>query len=1113
MFRHRFPRAKGLAWLPTLGGVLVLAALSGASRGQTPAQGDTQKQISEIQKQIDELTRKLAEIKKASEAAPAPNAGPDTLTPGPDWLKPLAWRALGPANMGGRITALAVYEADPSTFWVATAGGGLLKTLNNGITFEHQFDREGTVSIGDVAVAPADKNVVWVGTGESNPRNSVSYGDGVYKSTDGGKTWKNMGLRGAFHIGKVVIHPKDPNVVYVGVLGRLYGPSDERGLYKTTDGGATWNRVLFVDDRTGVIDVRMSPADPETLFVATYERLRDLYDVGDPVKKFGAGSAIYRTTDGGKSFTKLTKGLPTVKLGRIGLDLYRKDPKTVYAVVESEKIGTGPRPRSASAATSQAYLGVVGGGEDEPANVTQVSPGGPAEKAGLKVGDKVKAVDGKDIKVYSELVNLLREKKVGDKVELTVEREGKPTKLTATLEPRPAGQGAGGRGGPPTGQGREPGSGSEGESGEGIAQLGLNPSERPFGAALGGQIENAQERQGPDGFQTGGVYKSTDGGDTWTRINSLNPRPFYFSQVRVDPSDNKYLFILGLALHKSEDSGKTFRADASRGVHADHHALWVDPRDGRHLILAGDGGAYVSYDRGASWDHLNHAAIGQFYHVAIEPRRPYRVYGGLQDNGSWGGPSMSRSGEGTVNEDWISVGGGDGFHCAVDQTDPDIVYSMSQYGVLSRRNLRTGEVAPIRPVPEKGKVHRFNWNTPIILSSHNSKIYYTAGEVVFRSLDRGNDLRPISPDVTRTKAGSSTALAESPKNPEVLWVGTDDGHLWVTRNGGKDWENVTRNVGLDRPCYVSTIEASRAEEGRAYVSFDGHRSDTDEPLVYVTEDFGKTWKTLRANLPRGSSRCLREDLFNPNLLYLGTEFAVWASFDRGLSWVKINGNLPTVAVHEIAIHPTCGEIVAATHGRSLWALDVSGLRQITRDVVKAKATLLKPTPAVRWQQEPIRGTTNRKFTGQNPPRGAQIDVAIGGKVEKARIKILDFNGDPVLDTTVSTTPGLHRISWPLTRPTPPRAGGARGPGGGGGGGAGGMGGFLARRGFGPPAAAGNYKVVLTVDGQEFTQPLKVENDPAYPAPPEISAEAFEEDADMDAEEEEREAAARPIDVR
>jgi photosystem II stability/assembly factor-like uncharacterized protein len=1160
---------------------------------------------------------------QSDETPPAAAAAEGALSP--DWVKALNWRCIGPGSMGGRITAISVYEADPGTYWIATASGGLLKTTNNGVTFEHQFDREATVSIGDVCVAPSNKEVVWVGTGENNPRNSVSYGDGVYKSTDGGKTWHNMGLKQSFQVGKILVHPTNPDVVYVGALGRLYGPGQERGLYKTADGGKTWQRVLFVDDKTGVIDMRMSPADPDTLIVATWERQRDEFDgffgpvEGDsygPIKVHAPGSAIYKTTDGGKSFRKLTNGLPTVKLGRVGLDWYAKDPKVVFAIIDTEKVGTG----------SVVYAGLQA--EDAPggAKLTGVTDEGPAAKAGLKVGDVVTKVEGKAIKGFDDLVSAVVEHKAGDVIKLAVKRGDETKDVSVTLSTRPAAGGAGavaalspgfraedgedgarvtrvfgdeatkagikegdlitavegkaiesiletfaalsrthkagdkikvtvqrdgqkkeielvlaapiggGRGG--AGGGGRGGAGGGGGGGRG------GSAGRPFGSSLGGQRENAQVEQGRDGFQTGGIFRSNDAGETWTRINSLTPRPMYFSQVRVDPSNDKYLYVLGVSMYRSTDGGRTFQQGGSRGVHADEHALWIDPKDGRHMLIGCDGGYYVTYDRGANWDHLNQMAIGQFYHVDIDPRRNYRVYGGLQDNGSWGGPSMVRNGAGPINEDWVSVGGGDGFHCAVDYADPDVIYTESQGGAIRRMNLRTGESAAVRPGTPGGggrggaggggggrggagggERHRFNWNTPFMLSHHNTHIFYVAGEYVWRSLDRGNDLQIISPEITATKKGSGTALGESPRNANVLWVGTDDGALWVTRDGGKEWKNVSKNVGLPGPFWVASIEPSRTVEGRAYVAFDAHRSDDDKPYVYATEDFGQTWKSLRGNLPVGSSRVLREDMHNPDLLYLGTEFAAWASLDRGRSWQKINNNLPTVAIHEFAQHPTSGEVVAATHGRSLWVLDVSALRQMTPEALAAAAYLYKPTTAVRWQREPRRAGNNHRFVGQNPADGATLYYSLTKKADKVSLKVVDIDGKTVRELTAAATPGLHRVNWNLTRGTGV-AGGAGGGGRGGRGGAGGGGGGGAvappagegteegqpmggggRGGFGfggRPVPPGTYRVVLTVDGKELTQTVRVEADPDAPASllAEEGKEVKQDDGDDDEEEEE-----------
>ncbi len=1121
-------------------GLCLLCALPGQPAEPSPRE----KEIAELEKQfqakkqeLDELAHKLEQLRKDATTTPAVAEGSLPA----DWVKQFNWRCIGPATMGGRITAISAFDADPTTYWVATASGGLLKTTNNGVTFDHQFQREGTVSIGDVCVAPSDRNIVWVGTGENNPRNSVSFGDGVYKSVDGGKTWQNMGLKKTFQIGRIAIHPKNPNIVYVGALGRLYGPNEDRGLYKTTDGGKTWDRVLFVDERTGVIDVAVNPKEPETLLVAMWERQRDEfdswpgtempvaegYDRYDPIKKWGPGSGLYKSSDGGKNFKKLTKGLPSSPMGRIGLDYYRKNPNTVFAVIDCETIGMGPKP---------VYLGVQGEDNPEGAKLTQITDKTPASKAGLKAGDIVTMIDKKPIKKYDDLVAAIEGSKAGTVLALTVKRDKETKEIAATIETRPE---SGDNQPPPPvylgfqGEAEDEGvkvisvveGGPAGKAGLKLNDLVLSidkkeikdtqgvfasmrdkkagdkltlsvmrgtekkeivltlerrpaggapgggtgqpTAARPYSFMYGGQAPNVQRQQGPEGHLYGGVYKSVDNGDNWTRINSLNPRPMYFSLIRVDPSDENFLYIGGVSLHRSSDGGKSFTGDGGGNeVHPDNHALWIDPKDGRHMLVGGDGGFYATFDRMQHWDHLNHAsAIGQFYHVALDNRRPYRVYGGLQDNGTWGGLSHSLRGA-PSNDDWFSVSGGDGFVCRVDPSDSDIVYGETQDGNIFRRNLKTGEGASIRPRQSQGAPpYRFNWNTPFILSSHNPRILYSGGNFVFRSVNRGADLRVISPEITRTKRGSATALSESPRNPDVLWAGTDDGSLWVTRDGGKEWKNVADRVGLPGPRWVASIEASRGADGRCYVAFDGHRSNDDRPLIYVTEDFGQTWKSLQANLPEfGSARVLREDIQNPSLLFLGTEFAAYASTNRGASWTRINNNLPTVAVHEFALHPTAGEVVVATHGRSVWIMDVTALRQMTPEALKAKAQLYRPNTAVNWRPEPGRGSMygngSRRFLGQNPPNGAEIYYSLNKKAEKLSLKVLDYAGKTVgeLDSK-GKDPGLYRIAW-----TPGRPQGQGRQGGGGG-----------RL---PPAT---YRVVLTVDGEEFSQPLRVEDDPNAPA--------------------------------
>ncbi len=1111
------------------------------------------------------------------------------------WLAQMPWRSIGPGNMGGRITSLAVNAKDPSMWWAATASGGLLKTVNNGTTFEHQFDKERVVSIGDVAVSQSNPEIVWVGTGECNPRNSVSWGNGVYKSVDGGKTWKHMGLKGTFQIGAVRIHPENPDVVYVGALGRLWGHNEERGLYKTADGGKTWKRIHYVDEKTGVIDVQMHPNDPDTLLVATWERQRGGFDVNAPTKKWGPGTGLYKTTDGGKTFKHITKGLPSCQIGRIGLDYYRKNPEVVFMVLETEKIGQEP--------PNAPFMGVNGRDADAGARLTAVTKGGPAMKAGLKKDDIVLSVDGKTIHSWTDLLREIRQHVKGDKVKLEVSRARKGVEIDLKLGSRPK---------------------PKAEKEESTNAAAMRRPRGPFGAFLGGQQPNLQDQQGKEGYEYGGVYKSTDGGESWTRINSVNPRPMYFSEIRVDPTDEKKLWLLGIRLWKSVDGGAKFTPDGhGRGVHVDHHALWIDPSDSRHMILGNDGGIYVTHDAGKSYRHLNNIAIGQFYDVGVGPRRDYRVYGGLQDNGSWGGPSRARHGSGPTNEDWIRIGGGDGFRVRIDKHDPEQVYFQSQYGGIARRHLESGERRMMKPRAPKGSTYRFNWSTPFLLSHHNSRIYYAAGNKVFKSVDRGNGMRAISPDITVTKEGSASTLAESPRDPLVLWVGTDDGGVWMTKDGGHTWTDIyakpdptvkkrkatppkeptpppmpkepssargdhprpeggkppadatsdpangngdhkngngngdepkkaetpkpspraqrfldrvmrrdengdgvlqkaelpERMAGAiktfdknadgaldrdellaamsarpgrsaargDRPRrsgprakapkktpagkplaeiqpdrrWVSWIEPSRFETGRAYMTFDGHRSDDERVTLYVTEDFGKSWRSIRSNLPdwAGPARVLREDLVNKNLLYLGTEFGAWVSVDRGESWTSLNSNLPTVAVHAFALHPTAGEIVAGTHGRSLWVLDVTALRQMTSETVKADAHLYKPNVAIQWRPQPSRGRT-ASFVGTNPATGAVLCYSLAKKTPSVKLEVATQDGSVIKTLEAKGDAGLHRVVWNLRRDRKPGA----------------------RRRFGARVKPGTYQAVLTVGEKRHTQDVVVEMDPEHVDP-------------------------------
>jgi photosystem II stability/assembly factor-like uncharacterized protein len=721
-------------------------------------------------------TSTLFLLTAAASAAPAPAQQGATL---PDsWVQHLDWRNIGPANMGGRITSVAVHPTDPATYWIGSAGGGILHTSNRGVTYYYQFTSESTSSIGALCVAPSNPEVIWAGTGESNPRNSVSWGHGVFKSTDSGKTWKNMGLEESFQIGVVRVHPTDENIVYVGTLGRLWGESEQRGLYKTTDGGENWERVLFIDDKTGIIDMRLDPRDPATMVVATYERKRDGFDTNDPAKKWGEGSGLWKSTDGGKTWKELRDGLPSGKLGRIGLDYSLSEPGVVYAVVEAERITQEPE--------NAAWMGLTGENAEVGARVTRIEDDSPASEAKLQVGDIVLQMDGKTVHSWSDMQAAIRRHVAGETVGLIASRDRKTVEVDVTFRTKPSEEEDGGNQRGPRG-GVDEAADAEGGDEE-ASDEDAPPPPGPFHLGLGGQVANVQDQQGPDGHEYGGIYRSDNGGDSWTRVNSLNPRPMYYSRIYVDPSDGNYIYVLGTQLHKSSDRGETFTPDGhNREVHVDHHNMWINPADGRNMVLGNDGGIYVTHDRMENWDHHNHVAIGQFYQIEADATRDYRVYGGLQDNGSWGGPNKVNNNRGPVNSDWFNIGGGDGFVVRVDKDNPNQIYGESQNGYTYRLNLETGEQGSIRARAPRGESYRFNWNTPFILSEHNSEIYYSAGNHVFRSPNQGIGIEAISPEISLTDRGAATALHESPVREGVIYVGTDDGAMWMTPDGGKQW--------------------------------------------------------------------------------------------------------------------------------------------------------------------------------------------------------------------------------------------------------------------------------------------------------------------------------------
>jgi photosystem II stability/assembly factor-like uncharacterized protein len=576
--------------------------------------------------------------------------------------------------------------------------------------------------------------------------------------------------------------------------------------------------------------------------------------------------------------------------------------------------------------------------------------------------------------------------------------------------------------------------------------------------------EAGQEGKPGDRVETGGVFRSEDHGQTWTKLNDLCPRPFYFGQIRVDPHDVNRVYVLGISLHVSDDGGKTFRVNGAPNVHPDHHALWIDPRDSDHLVLGCDGGLNVSYDRGATWEHYRNLPLGQFYAVAVDQRKPYRVYGGLQDNGSWRGPSATQSFDGITTADWGAVLWADGFYCQVDPADADVVYAEGQYGMLQRVHLRTGESTGIAPRAPRGTpAYRFNWSAPLLLSAHNPRTLYYGGNHVLRSINRGDTWEPISPDLTHGKPGPSadtghtiTTLAESPLRAGLLYAGTDDGRVHITRDGGAHWTDLTdRLPGVPAQRWVTRVECSYFAEGAAYLALDRHRNDDRAPYLFKTADYGTTWQPLAYSLPgEGPVHVVREDPRNKNLLFAGTEFGLFVSLDGGACWHRLRNGLPTVSVHDLVIHPRDRDLVIGTHGRSIYIMDVAPLEELTPDTLASPYHLFDVKPVTAFRYRGSHGLSGAKFfAGTNPPFGAVIYYYLKSPLaEEARVIIADALGNPMMELKGVKEAGLHQLVWDLRR-------GTDGPGAGK---------------FGAVVPPGDYAVRLKAGDQEMAKPLKID---------------------------------------
>lgn len=867
----------------------------------------------------------------------------------PPWaLDGLTFRTVGPAQMSGRFVDLAVLEDHPHVFYAASATGGLWKTTNNGVTFTPQFNREGTHSIGAIAVHQRDTALVWLGSGERANRQSSSWGDGVYRSNDGGMTWTNMGLRDSHHIGRIVIHPDDPDIVFVAAMGHLWGPNEERGLYRTRDGGISWERVLFVDEDTGVVDVAMEPGNPSILYAASYQRRRTPWGFNGG----GPGSALWKSTDGGDSWRKLTQGLPEGNWGRIGISIYRKDPRIVYISLEQ----------------------------------------------GLRYNASTQ---------YEE--------------------------------------------------------------------------------------------------RLAGMYRSEDRGESWTHMGDWNPRPMYASQPAVDPNDDCRIYMMNF-WSVSEDCGRTFR-QLPQTLHGDDRFIWINPRDSRHIIKADDGGIGITYDRAESWLYLTHLPVSQFYRVSVDTRKPYWIYGGLQDNGSWAGPSATYRSEGVLNQDWIKTGGGDGFVNLVDTLDNRTLYAESQYLGLFRMDLETGERTQIRPGDPEGAIAaRRNWNTwpdpdhpgellgnamapanwdaPFILSPHDPRTIYAGTNILWKSTDRGENWTSLGdrttgadrrrmaimgelPSATTLSLDDGipywptlTAIAESPFRRGVLYVGTDDGNVQRSLDDGRSWTELKdRLPGLPRDAWINGIEPSRHVDRRLYLVANNYRNGDFANYVYTSQDDGESWTRIDGGLPAGRvARTLREDLRNPEVLYLGTELGLFWSWDRGRSWVELVGNLPVMAHNDLVLHPRENDLVLGTHSRGIWILDrVNALQELTPAVAARAAHLFTVEPAEQIRYRSERGHNGDMFfQGQNPPAGAILDLWVRDAGD-VLLTFHDASGAEVARQRHRVGRGLTRVTWNLSHSEP------------------GQPETVAPR--GPLVVPGRYTARLQAAGVTAEQPFDVREDP------------------------------------
>jgi photosystem II stability/assembly factor-like uncharacterized protein len=870
-------------------------------------------------------------------------------------IKAMTFHNVGPFRMGARVSDIAV-PASPATghlytFYVSFWSGGVWKTTNNGTTFEPVFDAQDNLNVGDVTLAPSNPDIVWVGSGDAFTSRSSFAGDGVYKSIDAGKTWKNMGLRDSHHIARIQIDPRNPDVVYAAAMGHLYSRNDERGIFKTTNGGATWEKVLFVNANVGAIDLVMSPKDPSVLYAAMYEKTRLPWQLVNG----GPGSGIYKTTDAGKTWTKLSGGLPQGRIGRIGLDIYLKNPDILYAVIENDN------PRT-----------------------TPLAPG------------------------------------------------------------------RGGGGGP---------------------QPGVEP-------IIGGE-----------------VYRTADGGRTWAKTNAndydvLPKGPYYFTQIRVDPGNDQNIFVTQDGYRHSIDGGRTWNApQVFPRMFGDFRTLWIDPQNPNRTIAGSDGGIAISYDGGRTSDAYSNIPVGEVYALSVDNDDPYNIYAGLQDHENWRGPSATGLGRVTP-EDWLAVGDGDGISTLVDPTDSRWLYTNREYGAHSRMDQTLGyrvSITPRQADPSKPP-YRFIWETPIVISPHDSKTIYTGGQMLLRSTDRGDHWTEISPDLSTHPADkilpsseggvpggipwfAISSISESPVTKGVIWAGTSDGNVQVTKDDGAHWTDMTAAIaatGGRADAYVSRVRASAHVAGRAYVAKNGYKLDDFHPYLYRTDDYGATWTSIAANLPDKPINVILEDLKNPNLLFVGNDTGVFVSIDAGRRWVKMNNNMPDVGVHDMVMQTRENDLVLGTYGRDIWITNIAPLQEMSDAVLTQDVHLfaIQPTEErVTWQfaaNDYLFG--QRHLQTPNLSGSMAIHYYLKHPASAApSITITNTAGAEVARLPGTNVAGINTVTWTMRE----QQAGGRGARGGGGGGRG-RGNALEQL-----VPLGDYTVTLDAGGAKQTATAKI----------------------------------------